>query len=83
MGRSRGWPLSVVVMVTGGGSLNFGSSNLLFCEVAMKLRFVNLGINLWNVLAVLVKLQKERIHLYLIQLRDESLNCSQSRKEPE
>ena len=73
--RSRGWPFSVVVVMAGGGELNFGSWNLLFCVVAVKLRDVNRGKNFCNVPAVCMELQKERIHLILNQLRSKSLNC--------
>ena len=72
--RSRDWPFSVVVVMAGGGKLNFGSWNLLFCDVAVKLRDVNRGKDFCNVPAVRMKLQKECIHPILNQLRSESLN---------
>jgi hypothetical protein len=72
--RSRGWPFRVVAAMTGGGFLNFGTWNLLFCVVAVKLRVVIRGQDFCKVVAVRVKLQKGRIHLIFIQLRSESLN---------
>jgi hypothetical protein len=46
--------------------------------VALKLRAVYRGENVFGCEAVRAKLQKERIHLIFIQLRSESLNCKEN-----
>jgi len=68
IGRSRGWPFSVVAVAMLGICFvwNFGG-RYLFCAVAVKLRVeVDRGVYCIRVRAALAKLQKGRIHLIFI-----------------
>lgn len=68
--RSRGWPLSVVLvdMVGVGGFLNCGTWNLSTRSVAVKLRVVTRRMSFRFVVAVRMKLQRGRIHLIFFSI---------------